>query len=289
MDEAERDENRSGGLSASLSGEHKNRSEIIRALVQKTPEPPAFLESKGAIPKRIIQYWHNSNRIPEDVKKCMESWEILTDEGFDHVLYDDLRAAEFIRTNLGPVHSEAYAACYHPAMRSDYFRLCYIYLEGGCYIDADDVYSGQSFEHLFENPHLKLQPLCYDITTDSMVPPHIFTVKVNNSPDWVFYFNNNPLIAASNNLIINIALESSTYSLLKKWDSGLPDIQSTTGPGNLTKCIASAINDNKITVEEIEIQHFWENFAASKWPLSYRNDKRNWRLSDRLEYIEETE
>ena len=71
--------------------------------------------------------------------------------GFDHLLFDAEEAREFIERQLGPRHEEAYSKCYHPAMQSDYFRLCYIYVEGGCYVDADDVYRGRSIEHLFDD------------------------------------------------------------------------------------------------------------------------------------------
>jgi hypothetical protein len=52
-------------------------------------------------------------------------------------------------------------------MQADYFRLCYVLVEGGIYVDADDVCVGTDIGWLAEDGRLKLQPLCYDIATGS--------------------------------------------------------------------------------------------------------------------------
>jgi len=44
-------------------------------------------------------------------------------------------------------------------MQSDYFRLCYILVEGGLYVDADDVYQGMDIDYLFTDSRLKINPL----------------------------------------------------------------------------------------------------------------------------------
>lgn len=40
----------------------------------------------------------------------------------------------------------------------------------GGYVDTDDVYLGSDINVFFTDDKLKIQPLCYDITTDSMIP-----------------------------------------------------------------------------------------------------------------------
>ena len=169
-------------------------------------------------------------------------------------------------------------------MQSDYFRLCYILMEGGCYVDADDVYRGAEIEHLFTDGRLKIQPLCYDISTDEMVPPSVFANPGANALNWVFYFNNNPLIAARSHPILERALTSATTSLERDPQGQLPEIQSTTGPGNLTKSIFDAADDEGCLEESLLVLHDWEDIATTKWPLSYRGDVRNWRLSNQRVY-----
>lgn len=60
----------------------------------------------------------------------------------------------------------------------------------------------------------------------------------------------------------------------------LPEVQATTGPCNLTRSIYEVISEGSCPDEMIMVMHDWEKISTSKWLLSYRNDKRNWRLSN---------
>jgi mannosyltransferase OCH1-like enzyme len=235
-------------------------------------------------PKRIVQFWNNLDQLPGDVRECIESWRKIEEEGFELFLFDERQARDFIRRNLGPRYEKAYDKCYHPAMQSDYFRLCYVLAEGGCYVDADDVYHGPAIQHLFSDGRLKIQPLCYDMSTDEMVPPSVFTEPGANALSWIFYFNNNPLIAVRGHPIVERALTRATVALERYVVDELPEIQSTTGPGNLTKSIFDAATDNGQIEGVLLVLRDWEGVATSRWPLSYRSDERNWRLANRREY-----
>ena len=105
---------------------------------------------------------------------------------------------------------------------------------GGVYVDADDVFLGVDFTHLFDDARLKLQPLCYDIDSDEMVQSEFFTGPAAESSGWIFYFNNNPIVAPPGHRVVQRALERSTRILTESAADELPEIQSTTGPGNLT-------------------------------------------------------
>ncbi|MGE0365833.1 MAG: glycosyltransferase family 32 protein [Phycisphaerales bacterium] len=235
-------------------------------------------------PRTIVQYWDNLERLPGDVGECIKSWRPLAAQGFDVRLFDDHGARAFIASRLGPRYENAYLKCYHPAMRSDYFRLCYILEEGGCYIDADDAHNGLAIDRLFDDGRLKIQPLCYDIETERMVPPAIFTEPGADAPTWIFYFNNNPLLAAPGHPIIERALADATETLEIAMSGELPEIQSTTGPGNLTRSIYALAQQNSTTLNSLLVLRNWEDVACSRWPLSYRSDSRNWRLSNCREY-----
>ncbi len=232
----------------------------------------------------IVQFWDDLERLPDDVGECIESWRKLKARGFDYYLFDNDGARELIASRLGARHENAYLKCYHPAMQSDYFRLCYMLVEGGCYLDADDVHNGPAIEQLFDDSRLKLQPLCYDVETDRMVPPRIFTEPGADSPTWVFYFNNNPLLAAPGHPVIARALANATAALERATDGDLPEIQSTTGPGNLTRSIFEVAQHIGATGNALHVLLDWEDVASSRWPLSYRRDTRNWRLSNRQKY-----
>lgn len=266
---------------------HRARSRFVRGLVQRSSSfAVASSVFARKLPKRIVQFWDDLDRLPGDVSECIETWRKIEEQGFERLLFDKRQARDFILRRLGSRHQQAFDKCYHPAMQSDYFRLCYILVEGGCYVDTDDVYDGSQIQHLFSDGRLKLQPLCYDVATNMMVPPSLFTKPGANAASWIFYFNNNPLIAGSQHPLIDRALAQATLSLEKDVTNDLPEIQSTTGPGNLTKSIFDAVTENGEIKRTLLVLRDWENIAKSRWDLSYRNDPRNWRLSNCRGYQE---
>lgn len=271
-----------------LEESHRRRSDFVRSVVQRPSEfTPTFGAPANPPPKRIVQFWDHPDRLPQDVSECIATWHRAEEEGVDQLLFDSHQAREFIRDRLGARHEAAYGKCYHPAMQSDYFRLCYIFMEGGCYVDADDVYHGHQLASLFSDGRLKLQPLCYDMATHSMVSPSVFTKAGADSLNWIFYFNNNPMIAGSGHPLIGHALTQATNYLEKDPNGSLPEIQSTTGPGNLTESIYNAATADVTMERQLVVLSDWDTVAISKWPLSYRNDARNWRLSNCRAYQHE--
>jgi hypothetical protein len=168
-------------------------------------------------------------------------------------------------------------------MMSDYFRYSYVLVEGGFYIDSDDVYHGTPIDQLFLDGRLKLQPFCYDVATSQMVAPSIFAEPDAHQPGWIFYFNTTPLIASRHHPIVERALLNATLSLEANLANGLPEVQATTGPGNLTRSVFEVLNEG-CSPDAMMVVHDWELTSTSQWPLSYRNDSRNWRLSNQQAY-----
>lgn len=266
---------------------HQQRSEFIRRLVQR-PQGDRFTghhDDRGT-PRTIVQFWHDLQHLPEDVDACIRTWAAWEHRGFTHCLFDASAAAGYITDTLGQRYRRAFERCYHPAMQADYFRLCYLSVEGGFYVDADDVCTGSEIEWLTEDGRLKLQPLCYDTSTDSMVQPNVFLNTDAFDPGWIFYFNNNPLIARPKHPVIERALDQSTHFLEIAADDELPEIQSSTGPGNLSRSVFELGATFGADIEnDVYILRDWESLAVTQWPLSYRNDARNWRLSNQKRYV----
>jgi len=264
---------------------HKARSRFVRKLVQQ-PYDTNIRSSVYAKkpPLKIVQFWDRLDNLPEDVQECMATWKKVEEQGIERTLFGKQHARDFIFDNLGKRHLTAFDKCYHPAMQSDYFRLSYLFVKGGCYIDTDDVYSGVEIQHFFNDGLLKIQPLCYDKATSSMVSPLIFTKSGADNDSWIFYFNNNPLITSREHPIIERALTHATLLLERATTKQLPEIQSTTGPGNLSKSIFDIVSQNPEMAYTLSVLCNWENIAKSKWDLSYRNDSRNWRYSNCVKY-----
>jgi hypothetical protein len=255
-----------------LRSRHMRR--LIQDLVSTESHPTA-----STIPKVVIQFWHDSKNIPADVQECLDSWKPLDSRGVKRVLFDDYTARRFISKSFGRHHVAAFDRCHHPAMRCDYFRLCYIDRHGGFYVDADEFYQGGDYDSLFQDNRLKIQPLCYDIPSATMVPYDVFTREQDDSPNWIFYVNNNPLVAPGAHPVVRLALRRSTRILLSDGGKRL-DIQSTTGPGNFTASLVkhAIISELAGQARDFSLIANWEAISVSRWPLSYRNDERNWRL-----------
>ncbi|MBY6141998.1 hypothetical protein KUV26_21400 [Leisingera daeponensis] len=269
-----------------LEPDERARSNFVRDLVQQRKEPPnASSVWPGPTPKHIVQFWDDLQRLPGDVEACMNSWRQLEREGFTIEVFDKHSASTFIRNRLGARFERAFKQCYHPSMMSDYFRYSYVLVEGGFYIDADDVYHGTPIGKLFEDGRLKLQPFCYDVATAQMVPAKVFTEHGADRLEWIFYFNTTPLIAPRNHPIVERALFNATASLEADKSNGLPEVQATTGPGNLTRSIFEVISEG-CPSDALMVAHDWDLTSTSQWPLSYRNDSRNWRLSNQQAFVE---
>lgn len=260
-------------------GHHLQRSDFIRRLVQVPPPSVAPGNQGTSIPHRIVQYWHDLQALPVDVQECMDSWSRWRSSGFEYCVFDARSASRFIEQSLGKDHQRAFMRCYHPAMQADYFRLCYLVINGGMYVDADDVCIAEDISELFDGNCVKVQPLCYDTASDSMVHCEVFLQAGTNREGLIFYVNNNPLIACEGDPIVRRALERATLRLNIAAEGELLEIQSTTGPGNLSRIIfelgARCPDELRVTV-----LRNWDSIGISKWPLSYRADGRNWRRSN---------
>lgn len=256
------------------------RSAFIKRLLKVEPTVirTENQRTQGGIPKTLVRFWHNVDELPSDVAECLDSWEVLRSEGFQIATFDDLTTAHFIERNLAERHVHAFRRCDHPAMRSDYFRLCFILMSGGFYVDADDVFKRADWRGLYEDDRLKLQPLCYDVASQSMVPPEEIWQRDLPATDRIFYVNNNPLVAPPGHPVVRRALERATAALLCAVNR-THEIQSTTGPGNLTAALAAHAREIERTEGEHDftLMRDWHRMAETRWELSYRNDARNWR------------
>lgn len=252
-----------------IAEDDNTRSKFIYDFLQKKKCSPT---DDVAIPKVIMQYWHSSKEIPKDVLECIESWEILINKGFRFDFFDNESAKCFIKKHLEKEHLDSYLKCHHPAMRCDYFRLCYLFVCGGFYVDSDELFLNTDIDFLFENNNIKIQPLCYSLKEEKMVANKDFLNSLYDETN-IYYFNNNPIISPPNHLLISIALKRSTDKLVS--EENIFDIQATTGPGNLSASLVNYLINGGSDVEYIDD---WNPISTSVWSLNYRNDNRNWRL-----------
>lgn len=237
-------------------------------------------EDEELIPRTLVRFWHDPCDVPPDVRKCLESWDGLRDEGFSFRMFDDTSATTYIAERYGQRELAAFGRCRHPAMRSDYLRMCFVLAEGGLYVDVDDVLLGDGWKQVFRDGTLKVQPLCYDVAAGGMVSASELRRPDLPTEDRIFYVNNNPIAAPAGHPVLRRALARATDNLLG--EDPAPEIQSTTGPGNLTAVLAAHAREAEVsgTLPEVELLLDWEETAEPRWDLSYRGDARNWRNMD---------
>ena len=232
------------------------------------------------IPRTLVRFWHDPNDVPLDVRSCLDSWGSLRAEGFTFRMFNDESAGAYIAEQYGSRQLAAFGRCRHPAMRCDYLRLCFVLAEGGLYVDADDVLLSDGWKEIFSNHTLKVQALAYDISAGGMVPPSELRRADLPTSDRIFYVNNNPIAAPAGHPVLRRALARATNKLLG--GEPTPEIQSTTGPGNLTAALAGHARELQVrdAPSDFELLLDWERTAEPRWGLEYRNDARNWRHMD---------
>lgn len=238
------------------------------------------LRSAG-VPRTLVRYWHDPHDVPDDVEACLASWDRLIAEGFEFRMFSDESAAAYISERYGARQCAAFSRCRHPAMRSDYLRLCFVLAEGGFYVDADDVLLGDEWKTIFRNGTLKVRPLCYDIPSGGMLPSAEIWRCELPTEGRIFYVNNDPIAAPPGHPVVQRALSRATERLLR--EDPRPEIQSTTGPGNLTAALVTHARELTLAGApfDFELLHSWEAIAETRWDLEYRGDARNWRNMDR--------
>ena len=97
--------------------------------------PYTFFKSdyKPIMPLKIYQTWH-TKQLPPKMKECVECLKIQNPT-FEHFLFDDEDCRKFIETNFSNDILNAYDSLIPGAYKSDLWRLCVLYKNGGIYID----------------------------------------------------------------------------------------------------------------------------------------------------------
>lgn len=84
------------------------------------------------IPKDI--YICHKNLV--DIEKYSKKWKLLNPDMNIH-LYDDELCIRFLKQYYPPIFSEIFLYIKDGPIKSDFWRLCVLFIYGGCYVDAD--------------------------------------------------------------------------------------------------------------------------------------------------------
>lgn len=92
-----------------------------------------FVEPEDEVPKKIMQTYKRIDKVPkfvlENIQKDNPDWE--------YIFYDDKEAISFLEKEYPPEVLEKFKTFTRGAHKADLFRLCWLYKNGGAYVDID--------------------------------------------------------------------------------------------------------------------------------------------------------
>jgi mannosyltransferase OCH1-like enzyme len=106
----------------------KSISFIKQLIITKKNKPKV-------IPMHIVQVWHDKSKLPVSVNDSINLIKKQNPE-FKHTLFDESECRDFIKTNYQVEVLNAYDKIIPHALKADLWRYCYMYKNGGIYLDA---------------------------------------------------------------------------------------------------------------------------------------------------------
>jgi mannosyltransferase OCH1-like enzyme len=95
------------------------------------PDDIPMIEKTTKIPKVLFQTYGDKNKIPKKVHNNINEFA----KDYKYELFDDNDCYDFILTNYDKKTADKFKTLKTPAHKADLFRYCYIYKNGGIYMD----------------------------------------------------------------------------------------------------------------------------------------------------------
>tara|TARA_B100000524_G_scaffold343242_1_gene239150 strand:- start:1276 stop:2154 length:879 start_codon:yes stop_codon:yes gene_type:complete len=109
--------------------ENKNIKKELDLIFNKLDQ--RISSNDNIIPKKVFQTYIDKKKIPDKVSKNFKKYA----KGYERVLYDDKDALIFLNDNFGDIFVKKFKSMKSGAHKSDLLRYCYLYINGGIYID----------------------------------------------------------------------------------------------------------------------------------------------------------
>ena len=235
-------------------------SRSVSPQIQSTSETEGIPATCTKVLKSIIQFW-DTNSIPEEVQLAVETWKNKNPQ-YTHQIFSEETAKEFIEKEYGLEMARNFDFCHHPAMKSDLFRVAYLYKKGGIYVDADEVC---------------LRPMDDLLLIDNRVD---FIASVAEGTPG--YIHNWFLATIPGSRVLELAIEDVDDTLRSnRLSNRRGDLWHVTGPGLITRAVGRFIaeqNGNEVNsdVKLITEKHY-RSFSIEQ-TMSYKGTlSGNWR------------
>jgi len=109
--------------------------QCIQSCDESSPSSPS-----SPIPKRVMQTWEHKQLNPE-FQAIADTWKTHNPQ-YEFVLMDAAEREQFIRAHFERAVVTAYQQIIPGAYKSDLFRYCYLWVNGGVYVDIDTLCLG---------------------------------------------------------------------------------------------------------------------------------------------------
>ena len=177
-------------------------------------------QGHAVIPRRIMQFW-DAPEPAADLLALMATWR-ENNPGWTYERFDAASAHAFLAEHFGREAQLAFRRARHPAHKADLFRLAWLHVHGGLYVDADDRC---------------LAPL------EGVLPPGTSFVGYQEGFSTV---SNNVLGAVPGHPVIARAL-AGAIAALNRGDSD--SLWLSTGPGLITRSFAAEFAESPLRPE----------------------------------------
>jgi mannosyltransferase OCH1-like enzyme len=107
------------------------------------------LKKNIKIPKKIMQTWETKT-ISFEFQQIINSWKIHNSD-YEYILFNKDEREDFIKTHFDLTILNTYKKIIPGAYKSDFFRYCYLYINGGIYVDIDTLCLGKLDNFLLPN------------------------------------------------------------------------------------------------------------------------------------------
>ena len=111
---------------------------------------------KSIIPLNIYQVWHNKTELTKSVKESIELLKTQNPE-FTHYLFDEKECRDFLKNNFSKEILNTYDAIVPHALKADLWRYCFLYKNGGIYLDSK-YYGMSGFKFILLTEELSFIP-----------------------------------------------------------------------------------------------------------------------------------
>ncbi|WP_135505823.1 tetratricopeptide repeat protein [Roseovarius aestuariivivens] len=215
--------------------------------------PDGGSQARSDVPPQVMQYW-DAPQPPDDIAALIEGWRQAP--GVAHHRADRREAMTWLEAQLGLDWVKALRAARSPAEQSDYFRLAWLMLEGGLYVDCDDRLIGD-----LQSVFSKTRGLTVFIEPRGAI-------------------SNNIVFAPPMHPAIVWAAHAARRALLERHSD---NTWLKTGPGLLTRAVAWYLKEGTEGPRDIRIlpRHVLGSWVQVHVPLPYKRTSNYWNAAER--------